>query len=343
MTRGEHHVSALGSAGLERSARTASARSQDGHREGHLDRGLRLAVAGVVAVALAACPGFHAGPLAGAPADARFVDVDGVHVHVRDVGEGPAVVLVHGYGASIALWRGVQDALAAHHRVIALDLKGFGWTSRPEGDYAAPAQATLVWHVLDQLGVGDVAIVGHSWGASVSLAMALEQPARVRRIALYAAYVFEEQVPSFFRWARLDGVGEIMFAIWYRERAEDRAALAYHDPRFVTQARVDRIDAELHRPGAVAAALATARGQRYADVEARYAEITKPTLLLWGDDDLVTPLRYGRRLARVLPDAELEVYPDCGHIPMVEAANQTNRDLVRFLADDGTAAAEVTP
>jgi pimeloyl-ACP methyl ester carboxylesterase len=294
----------------------------------------RLALAAALALACAACPSFHAGPLPGAPAGATFVDVDGVHVHVRDVGHGPAVVLVHGYGASIELWRGVQDALAAHHRVIALDLKGFGWTSRPAGDYGPPAQAALVWHVLDQLGVEDVAIVGHSWGASVSLAMALEQPARVRRIALYAAYVFEAQVPSFFRWARVDGVGEALFALYYRERAEDRAALAYHDERFVTQARVDRIEAELHRPGAVAAALATARGQRYADVEGRYATIAQPTLLLWGDDDRVTPLRFGKRLARVMPRADLRVFPDCGHIPMVEAASQTTRALAGFLAAD---------
>lgn len=301
---------------------------------------IRIALAGVIALALAGCPSFHAGPLPGAPADATFVDVDGVHVHVRDVGAGPAVVLVHGFGASIELWRGVQDALAVHHRVIALDLKGFGWSSRPSGDYTPPAQATLVWHVLDQLGVGDVAIVGHSWGASVSLAMALAQPARVRRIALYSAYVFEAQVPSFFRWARLDGVGEALFALYYRERAEDRAALAYHDPRFVTQARVERIEADLRRPGAVAAALATARGQRYAEVERRYPEIKQPTLLLWGDDDLVTPLRFGRRLVRVLPDARLEVYPDCGHIPMIEAANQTTHALAAFLDLDGTGADE---
>ncbi len=297
----------------------------------------RLALTCALALALTGCPSFHAGPLPGAPADARFVDVDGVHVHVRERGQGPSVVLIHGYGASMELWRGVQDALAVDHRVIALDLKGFGWTSRPPGDYAPPAQATLVWHVLDQLGVDDVAIVGHSWGSSVALAMTLAQPARVRRIALYSAYVFEAQVPSFFRWARLDGAGELLFAMYYRQRLEDRAALAYHDPRFITQARVDRIEAEHGRPGAVAAALATARGQRYAEVERRYGEIRQPTLLLWGDDDLVTPLRYGRRLARVLPDARLEVYADCGHIPMVEAANQTTRDLAAFLALDRAA------
>lgn len=280
------------------------------------------------------CAGFHPGPLPGAPEDATFVDVDGVHVHYRAVGDGPAVVLIHGYSASIDLWRPVQDALAARHRVIAIDLKGFGWTSRPAGDYSPAAQARLVWGVLDRLGVEDVALVGHSWGSSIALAMTLERPARVRRIALYAAYVFEAQVPSFLRWARVDGVGEALFALYYRERVEDRVGIAYHDPRFVTQARVEHVERELGRPGAVAAALAAARGQRFTGQERRYGEIRQPALLLWGDDDLVTPLRHGQRLARVLPDAELEVYAACGHIPMVEAFHPTTRDLSRFLAAD---------
>lgn len=289
------------------------------------------------------CLHFHGGLLPGAPEGATFVEVDGVHVHYRDVGQGPAVVLIHGYSASIELWRPVQDALAAHHRVIAIDLKGFGWTSRPPGDYSPGAQARLVWGVLDQLGVDDVAVVGHSWGSSVALAMTLDQPARVRRVALYAAYVFEAQVPSFLRWARLDGFGEALFAMYYRERIEDRVGLAYHDQRFVTQARVEHVEQELRRPGAVAAALAAARGQRFVGQERRYREIRQPALLLWGDDDLVTPVRFGQQLARVLPGAELVVYPACGHIPMVEAYASTTRDLARFLAADLPPVAEPVP
>lgn len=303
--------------------------------------GARVLAAVAVAVALAGCPSFHAGPLPGAPAGATFVDIDGVHLHYRDVGQGPAIVLVHGYGASLDLWRPVQDALAREHRVIAVDLKGFGWSSRPPGDYSPAAQAELVWHLLDQLGVADVAIVGHSWGSSVSLAMTLARPSKVRRIALYAAYVYDEQVPSFFRWARLDGIGELLFGLYYREGVEERIGLAYHDPRFITQARVEHVIAELARPGTTAAALAAARGQHFAAMSKRYREIAQPVLLLWGDDDAVTPLRFGQRLAGVLPDATLRVYPACGHIPMVEAATATTRDLAAFLheADPATPAA----
>jgi len=293
-----------------------------------------LKLAGLVAVALGAgCPQFHPGPLPGAPSDATFVDVDGVHVRYRELGEGPPIVLIHGFSASLDSWTGVADVLAKHHRVVAIDLKGFGWTSRPEGDYSPEAQAQLVWHVLDKLGVEDTAVVGHSWGSSVALAMVLAQPARVRRVALYDAYVYDEEVPSFFRWAQLGGMGEVLFSLYFKERIDERVPLGVHDDRYATQWSVERVEEELDRPGSTAAALATARGHHFASITSKLGTIQQPVLLLWGADDQVTPVRFGERLARELPRAELKIYPACGHLPMVEARNQSTRDLVHFLAE----------
>lgn len=280
------------------------------------------------------CPSFHAGPLLGAPSDATFVDVDGIHVHYRETGSGPAVVMIHGYGASLESWGGVAPVVATHHRVIAIDLKGFGWTSRPDGDYSPAAEAALVWHVLDKLGVDDVAIVGHSWGTSVALSMAVEHPERTRRVALYDAYVYDDQVPSFFRWAQKSGLGELLFGLFYDERIEDRAPLAYYDERWITQARVDRVERDLDRPGTTAAALAVARGHHFAHLHEQLATFKKPVLLLWGAQDQVTPVAFGHRLANELADAQLRTYEHCGHIPMVEARNASNRDLVEFLDHD---------
>ena len=286
-----------------------------------------------MALSLAGCPQFHADKLPGTPADATFVEVDGVHVRYREVGTGPAVVLIHGYGASSDSWAPVIPELT-RHRVIAVDLKGFGWSTRPAGDYSPAAQAQLVWKVLDKLSVNDVALVGHSWGSSVALAMAVAHPERVRRVALYAAYVYDDQVPSFFRWSERSGLGELLFGLYYKERIEDRAVLAYFDERWITQARVDKVEAELDRPGTVAAALAVARRHQFGALHTALRAFAKPVLLLWGENDQVTPVRFGHRLANELVDAELKVYPRCGHIPMVEAQGQSNRDLVAFLRKD---------
>jgi pimeloyl-ACP methyl ester carboxylesterase len=301
-------------------------------------------IAALLLGVLAGCPSFHGAALPGAPADATFVDIDGVHVRYRAEGEGPAVVLIHGYGASSDAWLGVMPKLAALGlRVVAVDLKGFGWTSRPDGDYSPAAQAALVWRVLDRLKIVDAAIVGHSWGSSVALAMAESQPARVRRVALYDAYVYDDQVPSFFRWAQKTGLGEVLFGLYYRERIEDRAPLAYFDARWITQKRVRWVENELARPGTVAAALATARGHHFEALHQQLASVTKPVLLMWGEQDQVTPLRFGQRLSHELANARLVVYPRCGHIPMVEAEHQSTRDLGEFLVADLTQPAAVAP
>jgi pimeloyl-ACP methyl ester carboxylesterase len=276
------------------------------------------------------CMSFHQGPMPGEPKAATFANVDGVRVRYVDSGTGPTVVLIHGFASSLETWATVMPSFPGH-RVIALDLKGFGWTDRPEGDYSPEAQAHLVLGLLDQRGVDKATFVAHSWGASVALSAALAAPNRVERLALYDAWVYEEQLPPFFHWARADGVGEALFGLYYKERSDERVALAFYDKSFVTEALVDAVESALDRPGTVAAALAAVRGQRYARVQGRYREITKPTLLLWGREDAVTTVAYGERLVRDLKDARLVVYPRCGHFPMIEAAAQSTRDLVAFV------------
>lgn len=292
-----------------------------------------------VALACAGCPAFHAAAFPDDRPGRLFATIDGVALRYTDRGQGPAVVLLHGYGSSLDAWDPVVPALETRHRVVALDLKGFGRSARPEGDYSPAAQAALVLGLLDRLGIDRTAVVAHSWGSSVALAMALAAPERVTRLALYDAWVYEEQLPPFLTWSRAPGLGEFLFAGWYGERVADKMALAFYDPTRLTQELVDAIEEALERPGTVAAALAAARGQRFAEVEERYRAFDKPVLLLWGREDAVSPVEIGERLASELPDARLVVYPRCGHFPMVEALAASTRDLVEFLAADLAAAA----
>ncbi len=308
---------------------------------------IRALLALILAVSASGCLAFHQGPMLGepklAPGDAsgmRYVTENGVRVRVRDVGKGPAVLLLHGFASALETWATVTPELERHHRVISLDLKGFGWTDRPEGDYSPMAQAALVRGVLDQLGVKDFDLIAHSWGSSVALALALQAPERVQKIALYDAWVFEDQLPSFFRWAKVSGVGEAIFALYYKQRPGDRISAAFYNPDFVSEAFVEEIEHALDRPGTTAAALAAVRGQNFAELEQHWPQVKNPTLLLWGRDDAVTWLEFGERLQNLLPNAQLKVYPRCGHFPMLEARAESNRDLLQFL---GQPAGEVRP
>ncbi len=297
----------------------------------------------LVLLATGCMPAFHRGAMPGEPKHATFAEVDGVRVRYVDVGKGPAVVLLHGFASSLDTWDGVIPVLSKRHRVIALDLKGFGWTGRPPGDYSPRAQAKLVFDLLKQRHVDRVAVVAHSWGCSVALAMALAHPERVTRIALYDAWVYEEQLPSTFQWARAGGLGEVLFDLFYKELPGEKMSAAFYNQRYVTQQLVDEVKAALGRPGTTAAALAAVRGQRFYKVQGRYKKIAQPVLLLWGRDDRVAPVKVANRLLRDLPDSKLIVYPRCGHFPMIEAASASTRDLVHFIGQGATASARPAP
>ena len=165
----------------------------------------------------------------------------------------------------------------------------------------------------------------------MALALARVAPQRVERLALYDAWVWQDQLPAFFLWARYPLVGEVLFGLMYDQRVEERLTLGFHDPAHVKQPFVDAVYRALERPGTKAAALAASRGQRFKEVEGGYGKVKQPTLLLWGREDRVARLRHGQRLARTLPNAQLRVYPRCGHFPMIEAREASTRDLVAFL------------
>jgi pimeloyl-ACP methyl ester carboxylesterase len=267
------------------------------------------------------------------PRDATYLEVEGTRVRYLDVGDGPAVVLVHGFASSLETWVAVIPELKKSHRVLALDLKGFGWTDRPQGDYSPAAQARIIQALMDARGVKKAAVVAHSWGASVALALALQAPERVSRLALYDAWVYESQIPTFFHFARAPALGEVLFGLFYGERSDERIGLAFYDQKFVTETLVEEVEKSLQRPGTRAAALAAVRGQRFFEIEANYAQVKVPVLLLWGREDLTTPVSIGERLQRQLPSSKLVVYPRCGHFPMLEAPAESTRELSAFLEE----------
>jgi pimeloyl-ACP methyl ester carboxylesterase len=291
-----------------------------------------VALAAGAALLGGCAPSFYDGVPPGAPKDAYYAEVGGARLRFVEQGEGPPVVLLHGFASALETWHGVMAELAKKHHVLALDMKGFGWSSRPEGDYSPQGEAQLVLALMEQRNIHGAAVVAHSWGSSVALAMALAAPERVTRLVLYDAWVYEEQLPTTFLWARATGVGEALFDLFYAERADEKIARAFYDPKkYVSERFVEEVEKALDRPGTVAAALAAVRQQRYAEMQKQYATIKQPVLLLWGREDEVTLLSYGERLARDLPHAHLVTYPHCGHFPMIEAAGPSTEELVKFL------------
>ena len=290
---------------------------------------------------LSGCIHFQTGPSLALAESDRIVIPGRGQIHVIDLPalEGAcdtdtgadAILLVHGYGSSIASYRPIISELQRHHRVIAIDLPGFGQSDRRAGDYSPEALADVLAKVINHKGVEKVHLVGHSWGGSIVLAFALKYPEKLAKLVVISGWVFEEQVLPFMRWADVPGLGETVYGMHYRQLAGEKLYLNFYDPSFVTAQVVDEVEKNLARPGTVAAALAAARGMHFAAREKRHKDIVVDTLLLWGAEDQVSRPVFGARLSRELPHARLITLPACGHIPMIECRGPTAAALVDFL------------
>jgi pimeloyl-ACP methyl ester carboxylesterase len=128
----------------------------------------------------------------------RHVDVRGTRLHVAEAGEGPPVVLLHGWPQHWWTWRKVIPALAEERRVICPDLRGFGWSEAPPGSYEIADLADDVLALLDELGLGEIELIGHDWGGYAGFLICLKAPERVRHyLALGIVHpYFEPPKPS---------------------------------------------------------------------------------------------------------------------------------------------------
>jgi pimeloyl-ACP methyl ester carboxylesterase len=266
------------------------------------------------------------------------VELLGADIRYDDRGPADAdtVLLIHGFGSSLASWDFQVHALAERFRVVRLDLKGFGRSSKYDGGYGPEDQADIVLALLDHLGIERAHLVAHSYGSVVALAVALREPDRVDRVVLTGAFVYPEQVPWSLRSARTPGMGELIFGAWYAENLEWRFGLSFHDPdRWISEDMLWRAKVTLSQPGARATALATVRAMELEVWQQRYGEIESPALLLIGREDGVARPEFGERLAVQLRRGRVVVLPYCGHFPMIEQAQRFNALVLDHLLEEG--------
>lgn len=261
----------------------------------------------------------------------QYLEINGAWLRVRD--QGPRdmghlpIILVHGYGSRLEAWRELQPRLAQRRRVVSYDQRGFGHSSRAEGAYGPEQHAKDLIKLMDTLDIDEAVLVGHSYGGGVVMRAALEAKDRVRGVGLVSAFALEEDIPTDFRWAKVPGVGELLFGAFFKEVPGEKYLLAFDDrDQFVSLEALDEMEAMMDKDGAVYAALATVRGMDYAEAQAQYRDLDVPIVLVWGEKDRVVPLENGKRLAAVI-DAPLVVLPACGHMPSWERPKSLWRAL----------------
>ena len=240
--------------------------------------------------------------------------IGGRRVTWQEAGTGSPIVMVHGLGASGSWWRSVLPALTPEHRVLLVDLAGFGACRRQPVRLDRAADVLAAW--LRALGVDRATLVGHSMGGYVVADTAVRHPSLVERLVLVNAAGLplpQRALPHFVNLVRSSGQGRL---------------------GLIPRAIYDTL-----RAGPIAIARASHQVLA-ADLEPHLARITVPTLVVWGDRDPLLPLGFGRRMAAALPMAQLVVLNGAGHAPMWERQDAFLDALTRFLERD---AAPPTP
>ncbi len=279
------------------------------------------------------------------PADAEGGDFlmlsDGSQLHF--VVRGPqdrsadsqTLVLLHGLMSSIHEWDKNIDGLAERHRVYALDLIGFGFSSRVcEPCYSLKYYSRTVLEFLDAQEIAHACLVGHSLGGGIALQVAHDAPERVNKLILVdaAAYIFglvrvvrlATRVPYLSR-----GLARRVFSNPRVYECGLRNALG--DPRHLDPEAVALRLRAARVKGSVDALFAMLASPHAAEQPEGLRQMAKPTLILWGDRDYVLPLRHGQRLARELPNARLVTIRGAGHVPNAEYPEAVNRLILDFV------------
>jgi pimeloyl-ACP methyl ester carboxylesterase len=261
------------------------------------------------------------------PENSHFVEVDGVTVHYQEFGErsNPTLILIHGYTASTYVWQTVAPMLAEENfHVVAVDLLGFGFSEKPAWfEYSIVSQARMIERFMDRLGIGRAILVGSSYGGAVASTVALDYPERVEKLVLVSAVINDEAKNNrLLKLTALRGVGEIVSPFlldskrFLRYRMRRTIAPANH--HLITEERVASVGNPLRAKNAHHSVLTSARKWDANRIENDAHLINQPTLLIWGEDDNVIPVRNGEKLYDSILNSRLVVLKDCGHVPPEE-------------------------
>ncbi|MCX6386620.1 MAG: alpha/beta fold hydrolase [Solirubrobacterales bacterium] len=274
----------------------------------------------------------------------REIEVGRHRISTLTMGDGPDVLLIHGLGATKASFFETAAALHGEHRIHAIDLPGFGSSSKPlRGAYDAEFFADCVIGLMDRLEIDSAHIVGNSMGGRVAIEVGLRQPDRVRGLGLLCpavAFVRRDLhpvvralrpelglIPHTFGRRAIEGQFWSLFS--------DKDAI---DPS-LADIVVDEFQNTYRSPGARIAFLSAARNiyleRPFGDggFYPRLAQLQPAALFIWGSDDRLIPPAFARHVAKWLPSASQIVLEGCGHVPQVERAQQTSDLLRSFFGD----------
>ena len=257
---------------------------------------------------------------------------DGMNVNYRVDGTDneQTILLIHGGSDSLNVWDRWVEPLKQKYKVIRLDLPGHGLTDPfPDKQYDTKRLAEFLHRFVTEYGLKDFVLVGHSYGGETSLHYMTRHPNTVKALGLVGSGGIEPE------WADIKEYIESFNRSFSpgRQGTKEGLEIAFHDPNSIPEDVVEYsfLLGQYEKNQGTLQALEAASSEKYQNVE-NFEIVSVPTILFWGDKDKIANLEnVGRRLEQAIPNAELVVYKDVGHMPIVEVAEQSVADFMDFL------------
>src|ERR1041384_259958 len=262
----------------------------------------------------------------------RTLRIGSLNACVTEGGTGPPLLLVHGLGGP-PTWRLMLEPLMRHFRVVSVDLPGFGRSDPPERWYSGDDYADFLARAAEELDLRDAAVCGVSWGGQIAAGLADRIPGRVAALVLISSSGLRRRT-----YASAPAVRGL--AAWILKRITLRSPrtidlisrAAYYDIRKRPSDSIALFTEALGREGRREAfsnaLLAAAAGDP--GMELRLSRLRAPVLILWGENDVVLPKKYAFRFQSAIRDAEVRLFPGCGHARTLEKPDELVEAMLTF-------------
>ena len=270
-----------------------------------------------------------------------FMELDGMQVHLRDTGpvdDPTPIVMLHGMSSSLHSFTAWQTMLQSHHRVLSVDLPGFGLTGpSPQGDYRTDAYTRFVLRLLDNMGLKRVILVGNALGGEVAWQTAVLAPERVKKLVLIDSDGYQ---PSVLSMPLAFQIASMRWMRWVSERilpkllVESSVRSVFGDPSRATPDKVDRYFEMALRVGNRRALFQRMDQAQFGVSASLIRRVTQPTLVIWGERDRMISPDQGQLFCRDIPRCQLVTMPGLGHLPQEEDPDASIKPLMLFLAQN---------
>ncbi len=279
----------------------------------------------------------------------RTIHANGLDHHLRIAGTGEsAMVMLHGWPETSYCWRHVMAALGDDFRMIAPDLRGFGDSAKPEGHHDKATVAGDIWAIMDGLEIERAVLVGHDIGARVAMRMTLDHPHRVASLVvingrypplggLKTTDKSQAQERWYFFFQQYPDLVEKLVSKDVRAYYEHFLDHWSHPDFHFTEEEIQEYVRAYSQPGAIRGGCAHYQAALNEDEQQWAADVGKtvetPTLVIWGQDDVVSPPFYTEGYDEVFSDIDIRFVTPCGHFPQEERPDDTIAAMKEFLSE----------